>query len=287
MLEQIELKEKTINAKEQKQIQNAWDNIAAGFDEFITPISLALAEKALRLVGLQSDMRFLDVAAGSGALSLPAARLGAQVLATDISPVMVERIRARADKEGLTNLETRVMNGCTLELEEDSFDISGSQHGVSLFPDMQRGLRELVRVTKPEGKVLIVAFGPLTETEFIGFFISSMNAAVPGFAGLPMDHPPLPFQVANPEKLRQQMADAGLSEIRVESANWKMAFQSGKEMWDFVTNSNPIGRGLVADLAEEQRVAVQQALAGKLRQRLGNNGSAILNNPVNIGIGMK
>jgi ubiquinone/menaquinone biosynthesis C-methylase UbiE len=287
MLEQSEMKEKTMNNKEQKQIQNAWNNIAVGFDAFVTPINTELAEKALRLVGLQSGMRFLDVAAGSGALSIPAARLGAQVLATDISPAMVERLRARADKEGLSNLEISVMDGQALELEEGSFDISGSQHGVSLFPDMPRGLREMVRVTKPEGKVLIVAVGPLTETEFMGFFVGAMQAAVPGFTGLPMDPPPLPFQVANPEKLRQQMADAGLSEIRVESANWKMAFQSGKEMWDFVTNSNPIGRGLAADLAEEQRAAVQQALDGKLRQRSGNNFPAVLNNLVNIGIGTK
>jgi ubiquinone/menaquinone biosynthesis C-methylase UbiE len=287
MLGQSGIKEKTMNAKEQKQIQNAWDNIAAGFDEFVTPFNTDLAEKALRLVGLQSDMRFLDVAAGSGALSIPAARLGAQVLATDISPAMVERLRARADEEGLSNLETRVMDGHSLELEEASFDISGSQHGVSLFPDMPRGLRELVRVTKPKGKVLIVAVGPLTEVEFMGFFIGAIQATIPGFTGLPMDPPPLPFQVANPEKLRQQMADAGLSEIRVERANWKMEFQSGKHMWDFVTNSNPIGTGLVADLAEGQRAAVQQALDGKLRQRSGHNGPAVLNNLVNIGIGTK
>lgn len=287
MLEQSEIKEKTTNTQEQKQIQKAWDNLAAGFDEFATPFNTDLAEKALRLVGLQSDMRFLDVAAGSGALSIPAARLGAQVLATDISPAMVERLRTRADKEDLSNLETRVMDGHTLELEEASFDISGSQHGVSLFPDMPRGLRELVRVTKPGGRVLIVAVGPPTEVEFIGFFMGAMQATVPDFTGLPMAPPPLPFQVANPEKLRQQMAEAGLSEIRVERANWKMAFQSGKHMWDFVTNSNPIGAGLVADLTEEQRAAVQQALDEKLRQRSGNNGPAVLTNPVNIGIGTR
>lgn len=113
-----------------------------------------LAEKALRLVGLQSDMRFLDVAAGSGALSIPAARLGAQVFATD----------------------------------------------------------------------------------------SPAQAPVPGFTGLPLDPPPLACPVADPEKLRQPVANAGLSEIRVETATWKMAFQSGKHLWDFVTNGNPSSR---------------------------------------------
>ena len=65
-------------------------------------------------------MRFLDVAAGSGALSIPAARLGGQVLATDQSPVMLELLRARAGKEKL-NIETRVMDGQALELGDKYF----------------------------------------------------------------------------------------------------------------------------------------------------------------------
>ena len=49
-----------------------------------------LANEGLRRAGLRAGMRFLDVAAGSGALSIPAARLGAQVLATDLSPAMLQ-----------------------------------------------------------------------------------------------------------------------------------------------------------------------------------------------------
>ena len=58
-----------------------------------------LANEALRLVGLEPGERFLDVAAGTGGLSLPAARLGAQVLATDWSPAMIERFEARVRAE--------------------------------------------------------------------------------------------------------------------------------------------------------------------------------------------
>lgn len=59
------------------------------------PFSLRIAEDALRLVDIRPGMRFLDVAAGGGALSIPAARLGAQVLATDISPNMIELLTVR------------------------------------------------------------------------------------------------------------------------------------------------------------------------------------------------
>src|ERR671910_646834 len=105
-----------MTAQELEQTRAAWDEIAAGYDEFLTPSHAALGGDALRRAGLRPGMRFLDVAAGSGALSLLAARLGAQVLSTDVSPLMLERLEARAREERL-DLETRVMDGHALELE--------------------------------------------------------------------------------------------------------------------------------------------------------------------------
>jgi 2-polyprenyl-3-methyl-5-hydroxy-6-metoxy-1,4-benzoquinol methylase len=73
----------------------AWDAIAEGYDRYVAPQEVDLANEALRLVALEPGERFLDVAAGPGGLSLPAARLGAKVLATDWSPAMIERFEAR------------------------------------------------------------------------------------------------------------------------------------------------------------------------------------------------
>jgi ubiquinone/menaquinone biosynthesis C-methylase UbiE len=272
---------------DQQRTREAWDDIAAGYDEFVTPTHLPLAESALRFAGLCPGMHFLDVAAGTGALGITAARLGARVLATDISVVMVERLNARAREAGLANLEGRVMDGQALELESDTFDISGSQYGVMLFPDLSRGLSELVRVTKAGGRVLIVAFGSPMKVEFLSFFLRAMHAAVPGFTGPSMDPPPLPFQVADPEKLRQEMVDAGLQDIRVETVSEKLKFQSAKQLWGWVTHSHPIGAGLVAGLTTEQEAMVQQALDGMLRERSGGKGHAILTNPTHIATGTK
>jgi ubiquinone/menaquinone biosynthesis C-methylase UbiE len=63
---------------------------------------------------------------------------------------MLERLERRAREEGL-GVETRVMDGHALELDDDSFDIAGSQFGVMLFPDMPRGISQPARVTKPAG----------------------------------------------------------------------------------------------------------------------------------------
>jgi ubiquinone/menaquinone biosynthesis C-methylase UbiE len=267
--------------------RQAWDEIAAGYDEFVTPTHMWLGDEAIRRAGLDAGMRFLDVAAGSGALSIPAARHGARVTATDISTEMLERLGARAKAEGLRDLETRIMDGHALELEDDTFDVAGSQYGIMLFPDLPRGLSELVRVTRPGGRVFLVVYGPPTQVEFLGFFLGAIQAVVPGFTGPPLDPPPLPFQVADAEKLRLALAGAGLKDIRVETVTQQMEFASGKALWDWVVNSNPIGAMLVADLTEAHEAAVQQALDGMLRERAGGSGPAILTDPNHIGIGTK
>ena len=56
----------------------AWDAIADGYDRYVAPQETDLAKEALQLAGLRAGERFLDVAAGTGGLSLPAARLGAK-----------------------------------------------------------------------------------------------------------------------------------------------------------------------------------------------------------------
>lgn len=272
--------------QEREQVRSAWDRLAAGYDEYVTATSnREVAEDVLRRVGLQPGMQLLDVASGSGALSIPAARLGADVVAVDISPAMIEHLEARAQEQGLSNLEARVMDGHDLQLEDDCFDICASQFGVMLFPDLAQGLEEMVRVTRPGGRVLVVAMGPPTQVEFLTVFLGAMKSTVPGFNGLPMDPPPLPFQVANPEVLRQKLIEAGLEKVRVERGTHKIEVQSGQELWDWVVNSNPIGAQLVAGLTEEQRAGVRQALDDMLRERMSENGSAVLKTPVNIGVG--
>ncbi len=158
-------------------------------------------------------MRFLDVAAGSGALSIPAARLGAQVLATDLSPAMLELLeRARATKARACRRGSWTARRSPSRTT--SFDIAGSQFGVMLFADMPKGVSELARVVKPGGRVLMTVYGDPHEIEFLGFFVDAVQAVVPSFEGPPMDPLPLPFQLHDPERLRQELAAAGLTRRR-------------------------------------------------------------------------
>lgn len=266
----------------------AWDRVALGYDRTNTPTQMWLGNEGLRRAELRPGMRFLDVAAGSGALSIPAARLGALVLATDQSPVMLELLDQRARKEGL-GIETRVMDGQDLELDDNSFDVAGSQFGVMLFPDMPKGISEMARVVRPGGRVLMNVYGDPHKIEFLGFLVTAVQAVRPDFTGPPMDPPPLPFQLQNPERLHRELAAAGLTEIRIDTVTETTEFESGEHLWDWLIWSNPIVDTVLEELnlTSVEQAAIRQALEELVRERAGGSGRAALTNPINIGTGTK
>ena len=266
----------------------AWDRIAPGYDATNTPTQMWLGNEGLRRAGLRAGMRFLDVAAGSGALSIPAARLGARVLATDRSPAMLGLLEARARREGLA-VETRVMDGHALELADETFDMAGSQFGVMLFPDMPKGISEMARVVRPGGRVLVHAYGAPHEIEFFGFFVAGIRSVRPDYTGPPMEPPPLPFQLRDPARLRQELVAAGLHDVTVETVVETTEFRTGQEVWDWLVWSNPIVEAVLGslNLTTDERGAIEQAIETMVRERAGGSGAARLTNPVNIGIGTR
>ena len=126
-----------------------------------------------------------------------------------------------------------------------------------------------------------------SDVEFLGFFLEAVRSAVPDFTGLPMDPPPLPFQVSDPGTLREKLTAAGLRDVSVETENHQLEFESGTHMWNWVTASNPLGAEMVGDLTAEETAAAQSALDDVLTQRSGGSGPAVLNNEVHIAIGTK
>ena len=131
-----------------------WDTAAQHYEKTAHPFTARFAEAALARITLTPDSDVLDVATGTGALALAAARTGAQVLATDFSPGMVACVAAA----GLPNVEARVMDGQALDLPDASFDAAFSIFGVIMFPDWRKGLAEMRRVTKPGGYGVVAAW---------------------------------------------------------------------------------------------------------------------------------
>jgi ubiquinone/menaquinone biosynthesis C-methylase UbiE len=266
------------------QVRDAWDAIAAGFDQHVTALTIAFGENVLSRLPLRPGVRVLDVGCGSGGLSIPAASMGAAVIAVDIAPTMIERLTARAHAEGLSTLRARVGDGTALDLEDDSFDIAVSLNGVSLFPDLAGGLAEMVRVTRPGGEVAIMTFGPLPEVEFISYFLGALRATAPEAVPASAE-PMLPFRLADASVFETALRTAGLRDVSVETVPWETPFESVDDLLDVVMASNPIAGQLTGGLSDEGFGQLRQVLDGMLRERSGGQAGAVLRAQMRIGRG--
>ena len=108
--------------------QQRWQEAAPGWHRwfsFFSELNRDITNQMLDLAGIRAGSRVLDIAAGDGDQSIMAARRvgpDGYVLATDLSSNLLAYAASAAEKAGLAHLETRVMDGENLELEDNSFD---------------------------------------------------------------------------------------------------------------------------------------------------------------------
>lgn len=113
-------------------------------------------EDLVKRIGVTTGLKVLDLGCGDGTTALPAARLGAEVVGVDIARNLVEAGTLRAKEAGLTNLRFQAGDASDLaELEDHSFDLSLSIFGAMFAPRPYDVAQEMVRVTKPGGRVVM------------------------------------------------------------------------------------------------------------------------------------
>src|SRR5213076_2548258 len=124
-----------------------------------TRIADTMRESGQALVqklGITKGLNVLDVGCGDGTTALPAARLGANVLGVDIASNLVEAGNARAQSLGLSNCRFKEGDASDLsEREDDSFDLVISIFGAMFAPRPFDVAKELVRVTRPGGRIVM------------------------------------------------------------------------------------------------------------------------------------
>ncbi len=138
-------------------------------EEVMAPLGPVL----VAATGMGAGHRVLDVAAGSGNISLPAAATGAAVVSTDLTPELLQRSQTRAAQLGLT-LEWQEANAHGLPFADDEFDIVMSAIGVMFAPDQRRAAGEMIRVCRTRGTIAVISWTPQ------GFF-GRMLAAIRPF----------------------------------------------------------------------------------------------------------
>lgn len=124
-----------------------------------TKIAESMRESGTSLVsrlGISKGMKVLDLGCGDGTTAIPEARLGADVLGVDIASNLVAAGKKRAANEGLANIEFREGDATDLQgIADHSFDLAVTIFGAMFAPRPQEVANELVRVTRPGGRIVM------------------------------------------------------------------------------------------------------------------------------------
>lgn len=212
-----------------EEVRRGWTDESAGWvknAELIeawtrdaTGVMLAAARPA-------PGMRVLDLACGIGDTAIAMARAVApagSVVAADLVDEMVLGAERFARARGVKNVTFRQADAESLPFDDASFDVVTCRHGVMFFPQAQKAMREARRVLRPDGRVVLLAWGPVERNPFFltlsGPFLSRMGAQPPGSDDLPG-----PFRFSASGSLSKVLYAAGFEDVQ----------ESTREIaWDF------------------------------------------------------
>jgi demethylmenaquinone methyltransferase/2-methoxy-6-polyprenyl-1,4-benzoquinol methylase len=213
-----------------QRVSAIFARIAPGYDAFNAIASFGIdrlwRRVLVRMASLQPDSRVLDLAAGTGDLSLALARQGkpASVLGTDFSPEMLEVASRKGGRySGATELRFEVQDAQALTLTDASFDAVTVAFGVRNFPDRAANFREVLRVLAPGGRYLILEFSRPPFAPFRALYHFYLNVGIPLIGGL-LTHDRASFVYLN-QSIRsfpaQEALAAELREAGFRDVSWR------------------------------------------------------------------
>jgi len=137
-------------------------------------------EVIVRSLALKPPLRVLDLGCGDGTTAIPLARTGAEVVGIDIARNLVEAGTKRARAEGLSRLRFQEGDACNLMgVGDQSFDLTVSMFGAMFAPRPFDVAREMVRVTKPGGRIVMGNWIPNDPTSFVSQLLRISSSFTP------------------------------------------------------------------------------------------------------------
>jgi demethylmenaquinone methyltransferase / 2-methoxy-6-polyprenyl-1,4-benzoquinol methylase len=216
------------------QVRAMFDRIAGVYDLMNSVMTAGLhhhwRERAVDLAEVGPGGRALDVATGTGDLAIELARRvqpGGEVVGSDFSEGMLERARRKAP-----GLRFEWGDALALSYGDGEFDAATVGFGARNFSDLQQGLREMTRVVRPGGKVVVLEITTPTRPPLSTFFRIWFDRIVPQLGRFDDAYTYLPNSVKRfpgPEALGGVMAGVGLTDVRwVLTAGGIIALHHGR-----------------------------------------------------------
>jgi SAM-dependent methyltransferase len=200
--------------------------------------------------------RWLDLGTGTGEVAFRAAREGADVVGSDVSPVLIETAKGQAAEQAL-EIDFHVADAEALPYEDASFDVVSSSVGVIFAPDHAAIARELGRVTRPGGRLGLTAWRAETG-------VGAMFRAMAPFQPPPPEGAGSPFQWGGEDYVRERLGDD--FELEFVELDSPQTGASGEAVWDlFVADYGP-SRALADSLEPERREELRRTMADFFEQ---------------------
>jgi ubiquinone/menaquinone biosynthesis C-methylase UbiE len=209
----------------QRRVQRyGWDKAAGCYEEYWARQLAPAQERLLALAALRPGERVLDVASGTGLVTLQAARLvgpSGFVIGTDISQAMVDRLRDEVRRLGLSHVTVERFDAEELGVGTDSCDVALCALGLMYVTDPVAALREMHRVVRAGGRVVTAVWGARARCGWAEVFpiVESRVAS---------EVCPLFFQLGTGEGLRYALDAAGWGDIAVERLATTLVYDSAE-----------------------------------------------------------
>lgn len=240
----------------------AWDRWGPLLARWLGPATVAMLDMA----AVGPGARVLDVAAGAGEQTLLAAqRVGAQghVLATDISPTILRYAASAAERAGLSNVETRELDGERHDvLPAASFDAAVSRVGLIYFPDQQRALAGIHHALRPGGRFAAVVYSTAERNPFFALPVGIIRrrAQLPP----PLPGQPGPFSLGGEGVLAHTLEQAGFRDVQVRRVDSPVRLPTAADCVRFERESFGALHQMMAGLSEADRAETWAEIAETL-----------------------
>ncbi len=236
-----------------------WGAASREYAELAPRMMQPFATELLARLEVGADMEAVEVAAGTGALTLELAQRAKHVLATDFAPGMIEVLRERAVAAGCDNVTCEVMDGMALDIEDARYDRGASSFGMMLFPDRAKGFAELRRVLRPGGRAAVSGWAGPAEFESFAIFLGALKAAFPDLP--PPPAPPAVFSLADPASFVAELETAGFANVRVDKVATDLELTGFDELWTMLSSGAPPVKIFFDRIGDEGIARLRDALA--------------------------
>ncbi len=240
-----------------KESLRIWDALAPGYDRFrayMSETESPVTERMLEAMDPREGDTILELTAGAGEVGLMLAerRPDVTVLITDFAPNMVEVSAKAAEKRGVKNVQTRVVDAQAIDLPDRSVDGVMSRFGIMLIPDIPKALSEIRRVLTPGRTLAYAVWGPLETNPWMMMMGATLmqrgHFTPPPGGGF--------FPLTTEDENRAMVSAAGFDYVDVEIVEHPHIYENFEHYWQMSTSLAGPMVEIVKGLSDEERQAV-------------------------------